>query len=504
MVAATLSLVVGTGGSAQAAVGGRSPATSRTNTLTWIYDALTWASLDPSNPAFRGLTQPIDSLIFGNLFDVGPNNSFLPGLALTHTISPNGLTFTMTLRHGVKFQDGTPFNAAAVKDSLATDLLPQSGCTCRNFLLPVKSITTPNNFEVQLHFSNRDGTIMAALSGSAAAFVPSPTAVASEGSNFGIKPVGAGPFKVVNNVVSSSLTMDSWSGYWDYRAVHLASVNFLSGTNPQSEVATLQSGGAQILTISVPSAILQAKSDSSLNVHTALGYGSLVYLNPGKAPFNNPVAREAVLYATDAKPIDSSVYEGQYPVTEQLAGSGMIGYPGNTVSAYPKYDLTKAESLVKQLGGLSFSLNCGNTTLAVAACEALDQEWSAAGMTVTINELSGAAGIAADEAGNYQATNTAYSAQPDAIGSLLNVIGCPSVFNPSYCDTKVQNVLVQAASTSNLTRQAKLVNEAEQRAIVTDKDFVPLFEVPEVTFSLKSVKGLVEVGTALYGAGVSY
>jgi len=125
-------------------------------------------------------------------------------------------------------------------------------------------------------------------------------------------------------------------------------------------------------------------------------------------------------------------------------------------------------------------------------------------MTVTINELSGAAGIAADEAGNYQATNTAYSAQPDAIGSLLNVIGCPSVFNPSYCDTKVQNVLVQAASTSNLTRQAKLVNEAEQRAIVTDKDFVPLFEVPEVTFSLKSVKGLVEVGTALYGAGVSY
>jgi peptide/nickel transport system substrate-binding protein len=483
------------GGTAQASGG----------SLTWVMDEISWPTLDPAQAAFRGTDQPISSMIYGNLFTVGKNNTYEPGLATSYKLSSNGLMFTMNLRPGVKFQDGTPFNAAAVKDSLERDLSPKLECSCLSFLQPVKSITTPSNLEVQLHFSRPDGTILAALSGSSASYVPSPTAVAKEGANFGESPVGAGPFKVTNNAVDSSMTLTSWPGYWDSKDVHAQSIHIIAESDGPSEWATLESGGAQILSLPFgdPTVEKEAQADSSLTVQSALGYGGLVYLNPGKAPFNNLKARQALQYATDAPSLSSSLYFDLEPATEQLAGAGQAGYPGNDLPNYPSYNLAKAKSLVKQVGGLSFALNAGNTPPNVQEAEALTKEWAAAGIKATIDEQSATAGIAALQAANFQGALSAYASEPDSVGSLSNVIACPSLFNPKFCDQQVNKDLSAAEQTPNLSQQARLVGEAEERAIVNDAAFIPLVEVPEVTIAQKSVSGLVVAGTQVYAAGVT-
>lgn len=481
------------------------PAEASGGTLKWVIDQIAWPTLDPSQAAFRGTDQPISSLIYGNLFTVGPNNSYKPSLATGYKLSNDGLTFTMSLRSGVIFQDGTPFNAAAVKASLTRDLDPSNQCSCLSFLKPISSITTPSNTEVQLHFSHPDGTILAALSGSAASYVPSPTAVAKEGKNFGNAPVGAGPFKVTHNAVNATLTLSSWPGYWDKKNVHVNSIVITSETSGPSEYATLQSGGAQMLNLPFgnPQVEQEAKENTNLNVTTALGYAGLVYLNPAKAPFNKLAARQAVQYATNAPALSKGLYYGLEPATQQLAGQGQAGYPGSTLPGYPKFNLAKAKSLVKQLGGLSFTVDTGTTAPAVQEASELQKQWQAAGMKVTIAQLSPTAGIAALQDASFQSSISAYSSQPDSVGSLSNVIACPSLFNPKFCDPKINQLFTQAEETSKLNRQAALMRRAEELAIVKDAAFVPLVEVPEVTITEKSVKGVVVAGTQVYASGAS-
>lgn len=474
-------------------------------TLKWVIDDIEWSTLDPALAAFRGTDQPISSLIYGNLFKVGPHYTYQPGLALSHQTSKDGLTFTMKLRSGVKFQDGTPFNATAVKDSLTRDLNPNNQCSCLAFLKPIKSITTEGNNTVQLHFSQPDGTIMAALSGSAAAYVASPTAVAKEGKNFGTAPVGAGPFKVTKNAINTSLTLSSWPGYYDPKHVHLSAIDITTEDSGPSEYATVQSGGAQMLNLPFgnPTVEKEAKSNSNLKVTTALGYAGLIYLNPGKAPFNNLTARQAVQYATNAPALSKGFFLGEEPATEQLAGKGQAGYPGNNLPGYPKYNLSKAKALVQKLGGLSFTINTGTDPTAVQETQELQQQWEQAGITVTIAQLSSTAGIAALQAGNFQASVSAYSSQPDSVGALSNVIACPSLFNPKFCDKQINSLFDKAQTQSSLTKQAALVRQAEVRAIVDDAAFIPLVQVPEVSIASKSVKGLVVAGTQVYASGVS-
>src|SRR5579875_2652717 len=82
---------------------------SSTTALTFIDDSLSWPSLDPASSVSEGTENPVYSLIYGNLFTVGPGGKAVPGLATGYHFSSNNLTFTLDIRPGVKFQDGTPF-----------------------------------------------------------------------------------------------------------------------------------------------------------------------------------------------------------------------------------------------------------------------------------------------------------------------------------------------------------------------------------------------------------
>lgn len=478
---------------------------SSIGTLNYVIDDESWPTLDPASGSLHGTDQPIMSLIYGNLVTVGPNHTYKPGLLASYSLAPNAMSFTMNLRPGLKFQDGTPLNATALKDSLTRDLSPSLDCTCLAFLQPIKTISTPSATEVVLHFSHPDGTILAALAASGASYVTSPTAVAKEGSKFGIDPVGAGPFRVTNNIVNSSITLTRWPGYWDAKNVHLGTVKVTSGTSGPSEWATLQSGGAQLLSLPFGNATVEkeALADSSLNVNNDFGYADFIYLNPGAAPFNNILAREAVQYATDAQAISQSLELGLEPATQQLTGSAQAGYPGNDLPGYRTFDLAKAKALVSQLHGLSFTVTGGNTTPAIEESEALAKEWEAAGMHVTIDEVSETAEITDLSKGDFQAVPAAYAPEQDTALSLSPVMYCPSFFDPHFCDHQVNSDLTAAESTPSLTQQGNDVRLAMERAINTDAAFVPLFEVPMVVIAPKSLSGLDVVGGQVYLAGIT-
>jgi peptide/nickel transport system substrate-binding protein len=473
-------------------------------TLTYLAEGLQWPTLDPANAAEQGPSQPIMSLLYGNLFVVGANNAILPSLAKSLVISDGGLVATLDLRSGVTFQDGTPFNAAAVATNLKRDSMPGSGCFCYSALKNISSITTPTNLQVVINFSSADGVLPATLATSGASFIVSPAALASQGSNYGQNPVGAGPYKMTSNIVNSTITLARWPGYFAAHTTHVDQIVITSEAAGTAGLAALQSGGAQILSLGDdPPTIKEASKDHALVPNIEHLSANLDYVNFEKPPFNNILAREALQYATNAPALDRSLYEGYGPASETLTGPDQIAYPGSTLPGYRNYNLAKAKKLVAEVGGMSFTqYTLGNTPFNIALAEALAKQWSLAGINATIDPLTLAAALQLQEAGNFQSLVAGYPAQQDSPLTLANTLGCPVLFSPGFCDPIVTATAKQALETQKLPLQATLMKRALTQAIVVDAAYVPLTATPFGIFTTKSTHGFSFYGGEIYLSGV--
>jgi peptide/nickel transport system substrate-binding protein len=470
-------------------------------TLTYLSEGTQWPSLDPGNAAYQSPAQPIMSLVYGNLFNLGPNNTFLPDLAKSLTMSDGGLVGTLKLRAGVSFQDGTPFNAAAVAANLKRDSEPGSACFCATALKNLTSISTPSNLEVVLNFSSPDGILLATLSTSAGSYMVSPTALASEGANFGASPVGAGPYKVTSNVVDSTITLTRWPGYWDAKNTHVNQIVIVNEAAGTAALAAVQSGGAQIVSFgNDPPSIREASKDHALIKLTDYLSANFEYMDFKSPPFNNILAREALQYATNAPALDRSLYEGYGPASETLVGPDQLAYPGSTLPGYRTYNLAKAKALVAQIpGGISFTqLTLGNTPFDIEVAEALQKQWAAAGINATIDPLTLAAALALLEAGNFQGVVAGYPAQQDSPLTLSTSLVCPVLFSPGFCDPVVTADVEQAIETQKFSAQAALMKRALTQAVVGDASYVALNSSPFGIFTIKSVHDFGFYGGEIY------
>ena len=171
------------------------------------------AGLDPATNINGAADQSYMDAIYGELFELGPKGKIINDLATGYSFSNDAKTITLTLRQGVKFTDGTPFNAAAVVWNINRDL--KSACTCKP-TWPVKSVTATGPYTVQIALAAPDGAFINQIFDSTADWIASPTAVQKMGEKaFAAKPVGAGPFIVVSDTYSSELVLKKNPDYWE-------------------------------------------------------------------------------------------------------------------------------------------------------------------------------------------------------------------------------------------------------------------------------------------------
>ncbi|MBO0683979.1 MAG: ABC transporter substrate-binding protein, partial [Candidatus Dormibacteraeota bacterium] len=147
----------------------------------------------------------MEDAIYGVLFRLSPSGNIVADQASGYQFSDGGKTVTITLRPGIKFQDGTPFDAAAVAWNINRDLA--TTCVCSPVSswpkLAPEGVTTPDDHTVALHFTRPYGAVISALMTSSVNHIASPASVQRLGDQFKQKPVGAGPFQVVSNLVDS-------------------------------------------------------------------------------------------------------------------------------------------------------------------------------------------------------------------------------------------------------------------------------------------------------------
>ena len=257
------------------------------------------------------------------LYDLNAQLQFVPQLAASlPTFSENKKTVTIKLRRGIKFNDGTPFDAAAVKRSLERHkALPRSRLA--SALLPLAAIDTEGEHTVILRLSSRYAPLIAYLAGRAGSIL-SPTALNELGDKFATNPVCVGPFMFKDRVAGDHITLVKSPYYYAKNKVHLGSIVFRMMIDPSARTQNLRAHSIDVEDRIQPTDLPSVKTDSSLRVikQAALGYNGIT-INIGNKngvdkPHENigtPLAmsddlRQAFELALDRNLINHVVYGG--------------------------------------------------------------------------------------------------------------------------------------------------------------------------------------------------
>jgi peptide/nickel transport system substrate-binding protein len=377
-----LSILMG----ASAAQGQSTSQIKKGGSMTILLVGTVWPQLDPATDPSDAADSAILNAIYGQLFEMGPHGTYVPDLATGYSYSDHNLLLTIKIRTTAKFSDGEHYTAAAVAASIERDLLPANACICASNFKDVTSVTSSGS-SVQLHLATPSATILEAIIGEAPDWTVPPQAFASTpAATFDQNPIGAGPFKIVSNSASAQIVLAKNSSYWNKPYPILDSVTYQNVSSDTSAYAALQSGEAQAETgITTVSIIQQAQAASSqFKVQKLPGAASFfIEFNTLQPPFNNILARQAVYYATNPKLVIEDAAPGFAVATEEGITASDSFYE-KVVPHYMSYNLSKAESLVHQLGGLSFNLVFNTTAQQLLIGEALENEYAQAGITLTI------------------------------------------------------------------------------------------------------------------------
>ena len=441
--------------------------------------------LDPATDASGSANQSYLDAIYGNLFELGTNGQTIDDLATGYTVSPDAKTVTIELRPGVTFSDGTPFNAAAVAFNFKRDLAAPVGDTPK---WPVSSITTSGSYDVVIHLTAPYAPLINTFHDANVNWIVSPTALSKMGENaFKLAPVGAGPFTVTSDTVSSELVLKKNPTYWQTGEPYLNQLTFKSVASDEAALETMQAGGVQGYEgMQTPQLVTAfGKSFNVLDVPSTSPY--VIQLNTAVAPFNNLAAREAVYYATDVSVIDQKLFGNLHPVTEGFTAPNGLFYEQD-VPGYRTYDLAKAKAAVKAAGGVTVDLMATQSSVTQTVLEALQTMWQSAGMKVTIHVDQLPSVIQQFESKTWQASLQTAGAFDPAAGLGVNFrFGSASIFSGVH-DPKLDTIFANATATLNTAARQKLYDQAAE--YISTNAYAPfLFPVNGWNIAAKDVSG---------------
>lgn len=422
-----------------------------------------WPGLDPATDTDGAANMSYMDSIYGELFELTAGGKTTGDLATGYTFTNGGKTVVINLRPGVKFSDGTPLNAAAVVWNWTRDLA--ATCTCKPVFLAPPQISATGPLQVSLTLPYVDAPFINGLQGNVFNWIASPTAEQKMGETaFALTPVGAGPYTVVSDTPDSELVLKANPLYWEKapdgsKLPYLTNLTFKSVGGDQQALAAMQAGSAQAYEgISTPQLVPAFKAKFQVTAEPSTSPYD-IQLNTKIAPFNNLKARQAIYYATNAALLDSSLFHDTYPVGQSFTAPAGLFYEQN-VPGYITYDLNKAKALVQQLGGLTFNLGTIQVPTAVSMNEAIQTEWEAAGMKVTLQAWDLTGLIGAFTGGQWQAMlQTAGAYDPGTGVGVAFRFSSHSPFTGVW-DPKLDTLLNNAAGTVDQAQRKSLYDQA--------------------------------------------
>lgn len=467
-------------------------------------------SLDPGQTGLVTVSQVLYAVFDTLMWKFPDDPTYHPGLAESYTVSPDAKTYTFKLRRGVKFHDGTPFNAAAVKATFDHIVDPKTkSLSAIGALGPYQETKVVDPYTVQVIFSAANAAFVNEMTQPTMA-ISSPAALTKYGTGYDIHPVGTGPFIFKQFVENDHVTVVRNPDYaWGPAPLgsgpaKLDQIIFRILPDPSSQANALTTNEIQIAQNLNPGDVTSAVSAGKRKL-TALSSGMpyCIMANAQKPPTDELAVRQAIEFATDNKSIINTLFKGLYAPADSVLTPVTQGY--NKDQALYSFNPAKAEQLldgagwkkgsgaVRSRGGQPLSLEFVN--IANFGFDGISQlmqaQLATVGFHVTITDQAfPAVGTTYNQGKHNLADWFYYDVDPYLFNSVFNSGQIKAGFNWEHYDNKAIDGQIAAANeTVDLAaRTAKY--EAIALTLAQSATIIPIYNLESIVVTQPSVKGI--------------
>ena len=493
-------------------------------------------TLDPAlNSAIDGANTLIT--VFEPLLLIDENNEVIPGQAESYTVSDDGLTWTFTMRDGLKWSDGSDLTAKDFEYSFKRLAAPDTAAPYAETVVGMidgyadatgnpdadGNMTTEPDFDALNVVASEDGkTLTITLSYPCAYFdklaafaAMSPVqqaTVEANGDAWCTEPdtyICNGPYYISDWVPSERIVLTknpNYVGGWDSSKIVSDTITLLLLEDSSASYAAYNSGEAQLIkdvpTDEIPS-LTKAEDGGDFYVDTILGT-YYISLNDQREPFNDVNVRKALSLAIDRDYVANTIMQGTYTPAYNLVGPGIVDENGmfydnaNGGKTYISDDYEANLEAAKQaLADAGYPNGEGFPTIEYSANDAgyhipvaeyLQQAWGELGITVNINKVEWSSFTPMRRAGNYDAARNGWVMDYNDPSNMIELFTTTNGNNDGKYSNPEFDAAIEASKVADKSVHFQKLHEAED-ILMNDYGCIPLAYYNDFWLQSPSLKG---------------
>ncbi len=437
------------------------------------------------------------------LFDINERLEIVPQLATGHSWD-DPRTLRITLRPGVKFHDGEPLDAEAVRYSLNRHLTMQ-GSFRRGEINTIEAIEVVDPLTVLIRLNAPSAPFLTQLTDRAGMIV-SPRAAEAAGRDFGRRPVCAGPYRFVERVAQDRIVVERFPEYWNAAAITIPRITYQIITDSTVRLANLQSGALEMVQSIDPDDVAAVRRNARLRISISdeLGYQSLTINIGNGARAQTPMGQDARVRAAfelalDRQVINQVVYEGIFTPTAQPVPPGN---PLHVAAFRPEpRNLDRARALLREAGvrtPLAVEMTVPNSPDLRQAAEVMQAMLREAGFELRINTMEFASSLQAATRGEFETYLIGWSGRVDPDGNSWTFIHSRGPQNDGrYSNPEVDRLLDAARVEADPAKRRDLYAQIWAIAIRQDRSRIYLWHRKNIVAHTARLSGFTAVPDGL-------
>jgi peptide/nickel transport system substrate-binding protein len=460
--------------------------------------------LDPTTSSSL-YTRYVMNTICEKLYDIDATGKVVPQLASAlPEVSQDGRTVTIGVRDGLRFADGTPLDAEAVKTTLERNLTLKASAR-KSELGPIESVEAPSPREVVVRYATPFAPLTAALA-DRAGMIMSPKALADLGDKFSEHPTCVGPFSFVSRVPQTSITVQRDPMYYAADQVHLDTITYRIMSDANIRAANLRSGDIQVadsISTQDVDALVKERGVGLLQT-SSLGYQAMTINlantdGAGEPPkqIDTPLAKDprvrlALAYAVDRGALVNSVFNNWYePACSPIPPTSPYASPGG--EACVPHDPAKARELLQEAGvpiPFPITVKTSNTAEALRYAAALQAALEPGGFAMRIEPVEYSTLLDQQTAGDFDAILLGWSGRIDPHGNMNSFLVTGGGNNyAGYSNDVVDKGMAEAARSTDTAERAGIYARVMEQ-VRKDNPIIYLYRVRNLAAYTSTVGGV--------------